>query len=110
VPHVTLKSIANNEPPAEEVLVDRPEVKRGITRVTGPFCVEATIPTPADWEEDSVSGTLGVPHPADATRGVPDTFTQRMLEILRKSPVLRLGKNKTVTLRNVRPPAKSLAL
>ena len=26
VPHVTLKSIANDEPPAEEVLVDRPEV------------------------------------------------------------------------------------
>ena len=26
VPHVTLKSIANNEPPDEEVLVDRPEV------------------------------------------------------------------------------------
>ncbi|MGO8751193.1 MAG: site-specific DNA-methyltransferase [Thermoguttaceae bacterium] len=110
VPHVTLKSIANNEPPAEEVLVDRPEVKRGITRVTGPFCVEATIPTPVDWEEDSVSGTVRVPHPADGTRGVPDTFTQRMLEILRKSPVLRLGKNKTVTLRNVRPPAKTLAL
>ena len=26
VPHVTLESIANNEPPQEEVLVDRPEV------------------------------------------------------------------------------------
>ena len=37
VPHVTLKSIANNEPPAEEVLVDRPEVTSEITRVTGPF-------------------------------------------------------------------------
>ena len=32
------------------------------------------------------------------------------MEILRKSPVLRLGENKTVTLRNVRPPAKTLAL
>ena len=48
VPHVTLKSIANNEPPAEEVL-DRPEQQNGITRVIGPFCVEATIPTPVDW-------------------------------------------------------------
>ena len=28
VPHITLKSIANNEPPGEEVLVDRPEVPR----------------------------------------------------------------------------------
>ena len=54
VPHITLKSIANNEPPAEEVLVDRPEVQNGITRVTGPFCVEATIPTPVDWEGDGI--------------------------------------------------------
>jgi adenine-specific DNA-methyltransferase len=35
VPHVTLKSIANNEPPEEEVLVDRPEKDDHITRVTG---------------------------------------------------------------------------
>jgi adenine-specific DNA-methyltransferase len=39
VPHITLKSIANNEPPAEEVLVDRPEADATITRVTGPFAV-----------------------------------------------------------------------
>jgi adenine-specific DNA-methyltransferase len=46
VPHITLKSIANDEPPQEEVLVDRPEIDAQVTRVTGPFCVEATIPTP----------------------------------------------------------------
>jgi adenine-specific DNA-methyltransferase len=33
-----------------------------------------------------------------------------MLEILRKSPVLRLAGNSTVTLRNIRPPAKTLSL
>jgi adenine-specific DNA-methyltransferase len=33
-----------------------------------------------------------------------------MLEILRKSPVPRLEGNKTVTLKNVRPPAKTLSL
>ncbi len=49
VPHVTLKSIANEEPPREEILVDRPEVNAKITRVTGPFCVEATIPSPTKW-------------------------------------------------------------
>src|ERR1017187_6494723 len=48
VPHVVLESIANNEPPKEEVLVDRPEADNKITRVTGPFCVEGTIPTPVD--------------------------------------------------------------
>ncbi|HLF95589.1 MAG TPA: site-specific DNA-methyltransferase, partial [Methylococcaceae bacterium] len=39
VPHITLKSIANNEEPALEVLVDRPEVVKDVTRVSGPFTV-----------------------------------------------------------------------
>jgi adenine-specific DNA-methyltransferase len=43
VPHITLKSIANDEPPATEVLVDRPEVVPNVVRVSGPFVVEATI-------------------------------------------------------------------
>ncbi len=102
VPHITLKSIANNEPPAEEVLVDRPEVENGITRVTGPFCVEATIPTPVDWEGDGVEDSG-----AAESHG---SFVDRMLEVLRKSPVLRLEGNKTVTLKNIRPPAKTLSL
>jgi adenine-specific DNA-methyltransferase len=102
VPHVTLKSIANNEPPAEEVLVDRPETKDGITRVTGPFCFEATIPTPVDWEGDGIEDSgVGLSH---------GSFVDRMLEVLRKSPVLRLEGNKTVTLKNIRPPSKTLSL
>jgi adenine-specific DNA-methyltransferase len=104
VPHITLKSIANNEPPAEEVLVDRPEVVNSITRVTGPFQFEATIPAPTDWEADGEQS-------AGAAVGDTDkSFPERMLEVLRKSPVLRLEGNKTVTLRNVRPPAKTLSL
>ncbi|MCS6304046.1 MAG: site-specific DNA-methyltransferase [Nitrospira sp.] len=104
VPHITLKSIANNEPPAEEVLVDRPEVENGITRVTGPFCLEATIPTPVDWEGDGVEDSG-----AGSTEAY-GSFVDRMLEVLRKSPVLRLEGNKTVTLKNIRPPAKTLSL
>ncbi|MEW6615326.1 MAG: site-specific DNA-methyltransferase [Thermodesulfobacteriota bacterium] len=41
VPHVTLKSIANNEPPAQETLYDQPFKVSGTVRVTGPFTVEA---------------------------------------------------------------------
>lgn len=41
VPHITLKSIANNEPPKEETLYDQPEVDRKKTRITGPFTFEA---------------------------------------------------------------------
>lgn len=46
VPHITLKSIANNEPPARETLYDQPLVDRKKKRVTGPFTVEA-VPSPA---------------------------------------------------------------
>ncbi|MFN3466668.1 MAG: DUF559 domain-containing protein, partial [Candidatus Brocadiales bacterium] len=45
VPHVTLKSIANNEPPAQETLYDQPLVDNSRARVTGPFTVEA-VPSP----------------------------------------------------------------
>jgi adenine-specific DNA-methyltransferase len=104
VPHVTLKSLANDEPPDEEVIVDRPDVTNSITRVTGPFCVEATIPTPVDYEDDAtreVRASNGEDH---------GSFVDRMLEVLRKSPTLQIGGNKKVTLKNVRLPAKTLSL
>jgi len=104
VPHVTLKSIANNEPPEEEVLVDRPEVVKGVVRVTGPFVVEATIPTPVDFEADGEE---------DSKARTPEQLAshiERMLEALRRAPVLRLPGNQTVTFRNVRQPAKTLSL
>jgi adenine-specific DNA-methyltransferase len=107
VPHVTLKSIANDELPDEEVLVDRPEKDDHITRVTGPFCVEATIPTPVELGAEVV-GASGRPEPSQQDAGA--TYIDRMLEVLRKSPVLRLGNNRTVTLKNIRPPAKTLSL
>jgi adenine-specific DNA-methyltransferase len=46
VPHVTSKSIANNEPPGSETLYDQPYVDRNRVRVSGPFTVEA-VPAPA---------------------------------------------------------------
>jgi adenine-specific DNA-methyltransferase len=104
VPHVTLKSIANNEPPAEEVLVDRPEIKSGIVRVCGPFTVEATIPTPVEVGEKDESAF------AEATADEHGNFVNRMIEVLRRNPVLRLGGNRSVTLRQVRPPARTLSL
>jgi adenine-specific DNA-methyltransferase len=45
VPHITLKSIANNEPPAREILYDQPEIDRNKIRISGPFTVEA-LPAP----------------------------------------------------------------
>lgn len=40
VPHVTLGSIANNEPEASEKLFDQPEENKKLLRVSGPFTVE----------------------------------------------------------------------
>jgi len=41
VPHITLGSIANNEPPKQETLYDQPFILKNKVRVTGPFTVEA---------------------------------------------------------------------
>ncbi|MBQ6665040.1 MAG: site-specific DNA-methyltransferase, partial [Synergistaceae bacterium] len=46
VPHITLKSIANNEPPAREILYDQPEIDAGKVRVSGAFTVES-LPAPS---------------------------------------------------------------
>ncbi|MBI5328637.1 MAG: site-specific DNA-methyltransferase [Deltaproteobacteria bacterium] len=40
VPHVTLKSIAQNEPSEKEILFDKPEIDRKRIRVAGPLTVE----------------------------------------------------------------------
>jgi len=104
VPHITLKSIANNEPPPEEVIVDRPEEKSSITRVSGPFTFEAMIPTALDATAD-ISKEVG----ADNQESY-GSYVDRMLEVLRRSPKIHLPGNKTVSFKNVRPPAKSLSL
>jgi adenine-specific DNA-methyltransferase len=64
--------------------------------------VEATIPTVMDAEGES--------QVASAPAADGGDFVERMIEILRRSPVLRLEGNRTVTLRNLRRPAKTLSL
>ena len=65
VPHITLKSIANNEPPEPETLYDQPLVDTGKTRVTGPFTVEA-VPAPMVKSPGELSGEeTAAPMPAD---------------------------------------------
>jgi adenine-specific DNA-methyltransferase len=45
VPHITLKSLANNDKGKLEVLYDQPVIEKSKTRITGPFTVEA-VPAP----------------------------------------------------------------
>lgn len=70
VPHVTLKSIAQDLPPDEEILYDRPDVNRRKARVSGPFTVEA-IPMAAIDESTN--------------------FILSLIESLRKDGLTRVG-------------------
>jgi adenine-specific DNA-methyltransferase len=98
VPHVTLKSIANNEPPDQEVLVDRPEVVNDIVRVTGPFTVEAII-APAAGVQNQASE-------APVLKS-EKSHQERMLEVIRHSPRLHLPGNRTVEFSGTRVPART---
>jgi adenine-specific DNA-methyltransferase len=53
---VTLKSIANGEPPGQETLYDQPAIDRDRHRVTGPFTVEA-VPAPSVRSLNSLEDT-----------------------------------------------------
>lgn len=100
VPRITLKSIANNEEPDMVTLVDRPEVDHKITRVCGPFTVEATIQAALTLTEED--GQV-----AEASKGYtsPRAYLNRMIEVLRQSKTLQLPGNVSLELATVRPLA-----
>jgi adenine-specific DNA-methyltransferase len=100
VPRITLKSIANNDEPEMVTLVDRPEVNNKITRVCGPFTIEATIQAALTLTEeaDQAAG-------ASKTATSPRAYLDRMIEVLRQSKTLRLPGNLTLELETVRPLA-----
>jgi len=64
VPHITLKSIANNEPPAQETLYDQPFIDKSRARVSGPLTVEA-VPAPVVRPLDDISAYSDTTLPAD---------------------------------------------
>ena len=64
VPHITLGSIANSEPPPQEDLYDQPLIDRAKVRVTGPFTVEA-VPAPVVKPLDDIQPD--VTQPADVS-------------------------------------------
>ncbi len=57
VQHITLKSIANNEPSAQETLYDQPFIDSKRLRVTGPFTVEA-VPAPVAKSFEEVNSDI----------------------------------------------------
>ena len=97
----TLSSIAGDEPPTELVIRDAPAIDYAVTRVSGPFSVEATIPTPVDFEPDGIE---------DSGFVEDGSYVDRMLEALRRNPSLQLDGNRVITLADVRPIGQALTL
>jgi adenine-specific DNA-methyltransferase len=105
VPHVTLKSIANNPDITEgmtreqidtavrkhaetEILYDQPYEDKGVVRVTGPFTVESLSPhrmLPAAGEGEAAPPTGAVAGSAD--------YLSTILDNLRKAGVQNTVKN-----------------
>jgi adenine-specific DNA-methyltransferase len=112
VPHITLRSIAQNEPPEQETLYDQPEIDRSKVRVSGPFTVEA-IPVPAmespadspipQMEANAPEGNLAAGGRGEGRIVNPaaDHITT-MIELLRKAGVNFPG-GKKLLLENLRP-------
>jgi len=105
VPHITLKSIANDAQPVMEVLVDRPEERKDVVRVAGPFVVEATI-APAQTIDEATpatgSATASMVQEATASYGDAATHIERMTQVLRQSKTLRLPGNRELVLDQIR--------
>lgn len=67
VPHITLKSLANNEQAEEEILYDQPEENKKKIRVSGPFTVETLQ-------------SFNVTNPEDINHGDDDAEENRLFQ------------------------------
>jgi adenine-specific DNA-methyltransferase len=93
VPHVTLKNLANDEPPETETLFDQPQMDKKKLRVAGPFTVEtlqAFEPLPPEALSDTGMH-------AEAAQN----FTQRIFEHLKSAGVKNGDRNETAVFTRV---------
>jgi adenine-specific DNA-methyltransferase len=116
VPHVTLKSIANNPDIREgmsraeidaairkhaetETLYDQPYEDKGVVRVTGPFTVESLSPhrmLPAS-DDTAAQGIDAPPTPTAGTQHSPAGYLATILDNLRKAGVQNTVKGERLT-------------
>jgi len=82
VPHITFKSIAQNESPETETLYDQPEVDRSAVCVASPFIVDADPPS-------SAAGR--------GTGGEGATYIDQMIEQLRRGGLTIRGQHVPIT-------------
>ncbi|MDH4449343.1 MAG: site-specific DNA-methyltransferase [Rhodoferax sp.] len=93
VPHITLKSLANNEPPETETLFDQPEQDKKKLRVAGPFTVE----TLQSFEPLAPSQLAA----ANADMDNVQRFTERIYEHLKTAGIKNGAKNETAVFNRV---------
>lgn len=95
VPHVTLKSIAMNEPSEKEILFDKPDIDRKRIRVAGPLTVEG-IPQHSTLDFADVN--------YESESQIPDVeaHINTLIELLRKDGVTFPG-NKKMKFENLIP-------
>jgi adenine-specific DNA-methyltransferase len=94
-------SIQRNAP--QETLYDKPQVKRGVVRVTGPFTVEA-IPVPA--VEDPVQAPIPQFETEEAQARVSDRggdYLTTMINLLKQQGGVLFPGGKKLALTNLRP-------
>jgi adenine-specific DNA-methyltransferase len=93
VPHVTLKSIANGEPPDTETLFDQPEPDKKKLRVAGPFTVE-TLQSFEPLAPDAIAqANTGMAH--------VQRFADRIFEHLKHAGIKNGLKNETAVFNRV---------
>ena len=84
VPHITLKSIANNEPPDQETLYDQPSVDNKKARVSGPFTVEA-VPGPTVKSISEVTASPSGDEAAPVQMGLDGKAPPQQVRLLRRA-------------------------
>ena len=86
VPHVTLKSLANDEESEQEVLYDQPLENKDIVRVCGPFTVESLAPHRVSDAQEMVAS---------------ERFVETIVENLKKAGVQTGEKGARVDFENL---------
>ncbi len=101
VPHITLKSIANNEPVPYETLYDQPFTDSKRQRVTGPFTIEA-VPAPVAKSFEDIESDTIIDADSSVSRSGETLRQDEWRNELRRSGVRAKG-GKTIEFTRVEP-------
>ena len=104
VQHITANSITNAKPTPQEILYDQPIIDENITRITGPFTVEA-IPSPTVRSIDTEFEKNQSPDPSIARS--PENKRQQDWRDEILSTGVRISGNKKIEFTRIEPDPTS---